>query len=67
MLRANFLCFSLVPDALVIIPGSILAYFFSTRAQTQKNLKKKEKRKKLVRHSAQYPTNCLTIQFLHSN
>ena len=35
MLRANFLCFSLVPDALVIIPGSILAYFFSTRAQTQ--------------------------------
>ena len=40
MLRANFLCFSLVPflfslDTLVIIPGSILAYFFSTRAQTQ--------------------------------
>ena len=59
MLRANFLCFSLVPDALVIIPGSILAYFFSTRAQTQH-------KKNLVRHSAQYPTNCLTIQFLHS-
>ena len=35
MLGANFLCFSLVPDALVIISGSILAYFFSTRAQTQ--------------------------------
>ena len=35
MLRANFLCFSLVPGALVIIPGPILAYFFSTRAQTQ--------------------------------